>query len=179
MIADSAPMRWPRVLIPRCEDVFVISPYIAEFFSTITALLFIYLGLVQLLCSGHSDEVVDLAASVFVLNGVSAALSHGTQWRFWGQMDQITINVMALFFTYAVLHLYFPSLNRRRFTRTAILLAMMVTMVCSMVWNGSGVPQPADWRWHSSLIVIIAIPNIACFFLLSYNSAHWQYGAIK
>ena len=78
---DSAVLEWPRVLVPRCEAQFAVTPYIAEFFSTTTALLFVYLGLVQLLCSGHSDEVVDLAASVFVLNGASAALSHGTQVR--------------------------------------------------------------------------------------------------
>ena len=103
LISDTSPLRWPQVLIPRCETLFAITPYVAEFFSTVTALIFIVLGLMNMLSSGHSDEVVDLAASVFVINGVSAAMSHGTQWRFWGQMDAITINVMALFFLYAVM----------------------------------------------------------------------------
>lgn len=126
-----AVVRWPSVLIPRCEVIFGISPYIAEFFSTVTALLFVYLGLVQLLCSGYSDEVVDLAATVFLINGVSAALSHGSHVRFWGQMDSITINVMALIFSYAVLQLYFPSVNMRRFTRAAILVIIMLLITCT------------------------------------------------
>ena len=169
----------PRALVPRCEATFVIVPYIAEFFSTITALVFIWLGLVQLLCSGHSDEVVDLAASVFVLNGFSAFMSHGTNWRFFGQMDSITINVMALWFTYAVLQAYFPSLARRKIARTVILCCGMTLMVTTMVWNGHSVPHPGDWAWHSHIIVIVGVLNILFFFALNYHASKWHFGRIK
>ena len=170
---------WPRALVPRCEETFVIVPYVAEFFSTISALVFIWLGLVQLLCSGHSDEVVDLAASVFVLNGFSAFMSHGTNWRFFGQMDSITINVMALWFTYAVLQAYFPSLARRKIARTVILCTMMTLMVTTMVWNGHSVPHPWDWGWHSRIVVIVGVLNILFFFLLNYHASKWHFGRIK
>jgi hypothetical protein len=170
-ISEHAAVQWPRVLIPRCEKMFAVTPYAAEFFSTVTALVFVVLGLMQLLSSGYSDEVIDLAASVFVINGVSAMMSHGTQQRFWGQMDSITINVMALFFCYAVMQAYFPSLNRRKIVRTLLLLSQMSLMVVCMVWNGHSVPDPHVWRWHDYLIVIIGSAVLAFATAITYSKS--------
>ena len=75
------------------------------------------------------DEIVDLAVTVFLLNGLSAALSHGTQLRFWGEMAHITINVMALIFLYALLLLYFPSLNQSRVARAIILVGCALALL--------------------------------------------------
>lgn len=174
-------LRWPRVLIGRCEIMFAITPYMAEFFSTVTASFFVVLGLMQMLCSSHSDEVADTAAAIFVVNGISAALSHGSQLRYWGQIDGISINVMALVFLYVVLLAYFPSLNRRPRVRTAVLCTIMLIMALCIVWNGHAVPDPYmwGWQWHSYIIIILGLLVLIFFTLITYSRSKWHHGKAK
>ena len=89
---------WPLVERDKCEANYVVIPFIAEFFSTLTGAFIIAAGVVPLVTSCYSDELLDLVSAFVALNGVFSMLSHATLMRIFGRADTLSINLGSLLF---------------------------------------------------------------------------------
>ena len=97
----------------KCEANYAVVPFVAEFWSTLTAVAFVPAGLLMLLSSTYSDETLDLTAALVVINGLTSILAHGTLLRIFGQADQLSIFLIALLFLNGAFVAHSPSLYRQ------------------------------------------------------------------
>ena len=101
---------WP-LAIDRCEDNYVVVPWVAEFFSTLSALPIILCGLLPLFTSTYSDDLLDVASALVVLNGVTSALSHATLLRVVGRADELSIYLGTLLYLKALVLAHSPHIH--------------------------------------------------------------------
>jgi dihydroceramidase len=119
----TAPINW-------CEEDYVVSPYIAEFFNTISNLVYLLCGLAALRTAlrGYHTKTLPssfiwLAASI-VFTGIASALFHCTLWFSAQRLDEIFENS-------AVLTMFHLSRSAR--PALALILLQTVLSACGIV----------------------------------------------
>jgi len=81
----------PDISISFCEDKYVVSKYIAEYYNTMSALSYIIVGLIF-----YNTKFKNLSR-IIILLGLGTALLHGTL-RFYGQwFDEISMLILSFF----------------------------------------------------------------------------------
>ena len=109
---------WPTVVYDRCEANYAMVPGIAEFWSSVTGLAIVAAGLLPLLTSEYSDDLLDVVNAFITLNGVAATLAHGTLLRVVGQADALSINLGVLLFVKALVMAHSPRMTQQAGRRT-------------------------------------------------------------
>ena len=81
----------PDVSVSFCEDKYVVSNYIAEYYNTMSALSYVIVGLFF-----YKTRLKNLS-KIIILLGLGTALLHGTL-RFYGQwLDEISMLILSFF----------------------------------------------------------------------------------
>ena len=81
----------PDVSVKFCEDKYVVSNYIAEYYNTMSALSYIIVGLL------FSRTRLKKLSKIIILLGLGTALLHGTL-RFYGQwLDEVSMLILSFY----------------------------------------------------------------------------------
>ena len=81
----------PDISVSFCEDKYVVSKYIAEYYNTMSALSYIIVGLIF-----YKTRFKNLSR-IIILLGLGTALLHGTL-RFYGQwLDEVSMLILSFF----------------------------------------------------------------------------------
>ena len=81
----------PDVSVSFCEDKYVVSNYIAEYYNTMSALSYVIVGLFF-----YKTRLKNLS-KIIILLGLGTALLHGTL-RFYGQwLDEVSMLILSFF----------------------------------------------------------------------------------
>ena len=81
----------PDVSVSFCEDKYVVSNYIAEYYNTMSALSYVIVGLLF-----YKTRLKNLS-KIIILLGLGTALLHGTL-RFYGQwLDEISMLILSFY----------------------------------------------------------------------------------
>ena len=81
----------PDVSISFCEEKYVVSDYIAEYYNTMSALSYVIVGILF-----YRTRLKELSI-IMILLGLGTALLHGTL-RFYGQwLDEISMLILSFF----------------------------------------------------------------------------------
>tara|TARA_B100002051_G_C16579178_1_gene556714 strand:+ start:204 stop:812 length:609 start_codon:yes stop_codon:yes gene_type:complete len=86
-------MYWgtPDVSVSFCEDKYVVSNYIAEYYNTMSALSYVIVGLI------FSRTRLKRLSKIIMMLGIGTALLHGTL-RFYGQwLDEISMLILSFY----------------------------------------------------------------------------------
>ena len=86
-------MYWgtPDVSVSFCEDKYVVSNYIAEYYNTMSALSYVIVGLI------FSRTRLKRLSKIIMILGIGTALLHGTL-RFYGQwLDEISMLILSFY----------------------------------------------------------------------------------
>ena len=86
-------MYWgtPDVSVSFCEDKYVVSNYIAEYYNTMSALSYVIVGLI------FSRTRLKRLSKIIIMLGIGTALLHGTL-RFYGQwLDEISMLILSFY----------------------------------------------------------------------------------
>ena len=81
----------PDVSVSFCEDKYVVSNYLAEYYNTMSALSYVIVGLFF-----YKTRLKNLS-KIIILLGLGTALLHGTL-RFYGQwLDEISMLILSFY----------------------------------------------------------------------------------
>ena len=81
----------PDVSVSFCEDKYVVSNYIAEYYNTMSALSYVIVGLI------FSRTRLKRLSKIIIMLGIGTALLHGTL-RFYGQwLDEISMLILSFY----------------------------------------------------------------------------------
>ena len=81
----------PDVSVKFCEDKYIVSEYIAEYYNTMSALSYIIVGLL------FSRTRLKNLSKIIILLGLGTALLHGTL-RFYGQwLDEVSMLILSFY----------------------------------------------------------------------------------
>ena len=81
----------PDVSVSFCEDKYVVSNYIAEYYNTMSALSYVIVGLI------FSRTRLKRLSKIIMMLGIGTALLHGTL-RFYGQwLDEISMLILSFY----------------------------------------------------------------------------------
>ena len=81
----------PDVSVSFCEDKYVVSNYIAEYYNTMSALSYVIVGLI------FSRTRLKRLSKIIMILGIGTALLHGTL-RFYGQwLDEISMLILSFY----------------------------------------------------------------------------------
>ena len=81
----------PDVSVSFCEDKYVVSNYIAEYYNTMSALSYVIVGLFF-----YKTRLKNLS-KIIILLGLGTALLHGTL-RFYGQwLDEVSMLILSFY----------------------------------------------------------------------------------
>ena len=86
-------MYWgtPDVSVSFCEDKYVVSNYIAEYYNTMSALSYVIVGLI------FSRTRLKRLSKIIIMLGFGTALLHGTL-RFYGQwLDEVSMLILSFY----------------------------------------------------------------------------------
>ncbi len=86
-------MYWgtPDVSVSFCEDKYIVSNYIAEYYNTMSALSYVIVGLM------FSRTRLKRLSKIIMMLGVGTALLHGTL-RFYGQwLDEVSMLILSFY----------------------------------------------------------------------------------
>ena len=110
-------MYWgtPDVSINFCEDKYVVSNYIAEYYNTMSALSYIIVGLI------FSRTRLKRLSKIIMMLGVGTALLHSTL-RFYGQwLDEVSMLVLSFYIIKEVRWLRFKKITNELYLFPLIL----------------------------------------------------------
>ena len=86
-------MYWgtPDVSVSFCEDKYIVSNYIAEYYNTMSALSYVIVGLI------FSRTRLKRLSKIIMMLGIGTALLHGTL-RFYGQwLDEVSMLILSFY----------------------------------------------------------------------------------
>ena len=87
-------MYWgtPDISVHFCEDKYVVSEYIAEYYNTLTAAAYVIIG-----CLFFNTRFKNISVLVMLM-GLGTAILHGTL-RYYGQwLDEVAMLLLSFFF---------------------------------------------------------------------------------
>ena len=188
----------------KCEANYAVVPFVAEFWSTLTAVAFVPAGLLMLLSSTYSDETLDLTAALVVINGLTSILAHGTLLRIFGQADQLSIFLIALLFLNGAFVAHSPSLYRQPWRcarapsaaaaprrtgrisppapsrrRCALNISLALALTTSIAWTPSNVAPSAAFDLAAAMGPATFGITLVMFCRLACGKATWHLGALK
>lgn len=175
------PAAWPLVLSDKCEANFVVLPFIAEFFSALSAVAIAAAGLLSLFSSRYSDDLLDIVSALTAMNGVFSVLAHSTLLRIFGRADTLSINLGLLLYTRCILHAVFPTMARRPVVRGILDLLIVTIILFAVSWTTGSVPTTVSERFDASIVAMVGcVPEATVAMLaLAYGRATWHNGPVK
>ena len=172
---------WPLEAHDKCEANYAIIPFIAEFFSTLTGAFIIAAGVVPLVTSRFSDELLDLVSAFVALNGVFSMLSHATLMRIFGRADTLSINLGSLLYIKCMLLVCCPQLVRRPLHRSILDMIMVTMMILTVSWSSQNVPAAIAEQFDASFVATLPSGILILFgsIALVYGRNSWHIGRAK
>lgn len=171
--SDTALQAWPAVSKDLCEANYAVVPWIAEFWSAVSALFIVVSGLVPLLTSPYSDDLIDLVCAFNTLNGLFAALSHATLLGIFGKADELSIYLCWIIYIKALILAHSPQLYAKPGLRTALNLVVALGICFSICWDDSQVPHWARVDMTSIIMPVICICALVGMCRLGYSRSTW------
>lgn len=135
-------MCWPREPWGGCDvdgSVWLLTTT-APIASAISNLFISAAGLIGLLASDYSDEILDLASSITVVNGIGGCLAHATELRVFEELDLVSMLISGLLFFKGMARALFPVLNSKQYLRTFMNMMLVIVMFCTACWTSFNIP---------------------------------------
>ena len=132
---------WPTETLGSCSTDGAPSYWLAsQILNAASSSSLLAVGLLTLLSSDFSDEIVDLASAMTTVNGLGGILFHLLPLRVLEEVDQLSMLIAALLFFKGMLRALFPVINSSQYLRTVINLLIVCVMFTAACWTSFNLP---------------------------------------
>ena len=133
---------WPAEALRQLQHGWSPSYWLAsQILSAASSSSLLAVGLLTLLSSDFSDEIVDLASAMTTVNGLRRHSFPFITFRgVLEEVDQLSMLIAALLFFKGMLRALFPVINSSQYLRTVINLLIVCVMFTAACWTSFNLP---------------------------------------
>ncbi|KAI8909181.1 alkaline phytoceramidase family protein [Gorgonomyces haynaldii] len=121
-----------------CEPNYIVSPYIAEFYNTVSSLAIVIVGLLGILFHPWADSAFQISFLTTSMVGIGSTLFHMTLLKEHQAMDEVPMLWAAMTYVYiGITQNYQLSVLSKRLLGGSLMLHAIVTTLLVTLTNGS------------------------------------------